>query len=304
MPESTTDSRSALAALGVSLLIFAPSFAATKVAVDGLGVGTSATIRLLGGGGILLLIGHRSWPLLREHWRSLTVLGVTGMGLQTFAISIGIDAGTASLGALILGLEPVFIALFGALLIRERPNRFTLGGLALGLAGVVVVSGVLTVGIAGTPLVAVLALCVTTVSFSAYAARLPALTRLVGGIPAAGATMTIGGLAILPFAIVEVARGTAVQGDARASTLVGSAYLVFGQTAIGYALFTYAVGRLPTSLFAILLYALPPLAVLADWILISERPTGRDVVGGTLILLGVAVGTRRAARQPANPLLD
>jgi drug/metabolite transporter (DMT)-like permease len=296
MPETTTDSRSALIALGVSLLIFAPSFAASKVALDGLGVGTSATIRLLVGGGILLLIARRSWPLLRQHWRTICVLGVFGMGLQTFTISIGIDAGTASLGALILGLEPIFIALFGALLVRERPSRHTLGGLALGLAGVVVVSGILTVGLAGTPLVAVLALCVTTVSFSAYAARLPELTRRLGGIPAAGATMTAGGIAILPFAIVEIVRGTAIQSDARASTVVGVVYLVLGQTVIGYALFTYAVARIRTSLLAILLYALPALAVLADWILIGEQPNGRDVVGGALILVGVVVGTRRASR--------
>jgi drug/metabolite transporter (DMT)-like permease len=224
------------------------------------------------------------------------VLGVFGMGLQTFTISIGIDAGTASLGALILGLEPIFIALFGALLVRERPSRYTLGGLALGLAGVVVVSGILTVGIAGTPLVAVLALCATTVSFSAYAARLPELTRRLGGIPAAGATMTAGGVAILPFAIVEIVRGTAVQSDARASALVGVVYLVLAQTVVGYALFTYAVARIRTSLLAILLYALPALAVLADWILIGEQPNGRDVAGGALILVGVVVGTRRASR--------
>jgi drug/metabolite transporter (DMT)-like permease len=145
----------------------------------------------------------------------------------------------------------------------------------------------------------VLALCITTVSFSLYAARLPALTRLIGGIPAAGATMTIGGLAIVPFAIVEIVRGTAVQPDARASTAIGAAYLVLGQTAIGYALFTFAVARIRTALFAVLLYALPPLAVLADWILIGERPYARDVVGGALILLAVAVGTRRTARGEA-----
>ena len=40
---------------------------------------------------------------------------------------------------------------------HERPaGRATIGGLTLGLAGVVVVSGVVTVGISGTPLVAVL----------------------------------------------------------------------------------------------------------------------------------------------------
>ena len=101
MPESTATRRSAVAALALSLLIFAPAFAATKVSVDGLGVATSATIRLIGGGGLLLLIARRSWPDLGRHWRPLTLLGVAGMGVQTLAISIGIDAGTASLGALI-----------------------------------------------------------------------------------------------------------------------------------------------------------------------------------------------------------
>jgi drug/metabolite transporter (DMT)-like permease len=277
-------------------VIFAPSFAATKVAVDGLGVATSASIRLVTGGGILLLVSHRSWPLVRDYWRPLALLGVTGMGVQTFAISIGIDAGTASLGALILGLEPVCIALFGALLLRERPGGPTIVGLALGLAGVVVVSGILTVGASGTPLLAVVALAVTTVSFSIYAVRLPAFAQLVGGVAAAGASMLAGGLAIVPFTLLEVIRGTAVQDDARASTIIGSAYLVLGQTAIGYALFVYALARLRPALLAIMLYALPPLAVLADWILIDEQPHVRDLVGGALILLGVAIGTRRATR--------
>jgi drug/metabolite transporter (DMT)-like permease len=277
-------------------VIFAPSFAATKVAVDGLGVATSASIRLVTGGGILLLVSHRSWPLVRRYWRPLALLGATGMGVQTYAISIGIDAGTASLGALILGLEPVCIALFAALLLRERPGGPTLAGLGLGLAGVVVVSGIVTVGASGTPLLAVVALAVTTVSFSIYAVRLPAFAHLVGGVAAAGASMLAGGLAIVPFTLLEVLRGTAVQGDARASTIIGSAYLVLGQTAIGYALFVYALARLRPALLAIMLYALPPLAVLADWILIDEQPHARDLVGGALILLGVAIGTRRARR--------
>jgi drug/metabolite transporter (DMT)-like permease len=158
---------------------------------------------------------------------------------------------------------------------------------------VVVVSGVLTVGVSGTPLRAVLALCVTTVSFSAYAAHLPALTRRIGGVAAAGSTMTAGGLAILPFAIAELVRGDAVQPHPRMSAVVGAVYLVLGQTVVGYALFTYAAARIRTSLLALLLYALPALAVLADWLLIDERPVGRDLAGGALILLAVAVGTRR-----------
>jgi drug/metabolite transporter (DMT)-like permease len=292
----TTSRRPALAALGLSLLFFSPSFAATKVAVDGLGVATSATLRMLAGGAILLAIAYGSWPLLLRHWRPLALLGATGMGIQTYAISIGIDAGTASLGALILGLEPICIALLAALFVRERPARSTIAGLVLGLAGVVVVSGVITVGVSGTPLLAVVALVITTLSFSLFAVRLPAFAHLVGGIPAAAATMMAGGLAVLPFALVEIVRGTAVQDDAGTSTIIAASYNVIGQTVFGYALFVYAIARLRPGLLAITLYALPPLAVLADWILIDEQPHARDLVGGGLILLGVAIGTRRAAR--------
>ncbi len=109
--------------------------------------------------------------------------------------------------------------------------------------------------------------------------------------------MTAGGLAIVPFALVEVLRGTAVQGDARLSTIIGSSYNVLGQTVVGYALFVYAVARLRPAVLAVMLYALPPLAVLADWILIGEVPSGRDLAGGALILVGVAIGTRGAATE-------
>ena len=69
-----------------------------------------------------------------------------------------------------------------------------------------------------------------------------------------------------------------------------------GQTVVGYALFTYAIARLRPALLAVMLYALPPLAVLADWILLGEQPHGRDFAGGALILVGVAIGTRRSAQ--------
>ena len=257
---------------------------------------TSATIRLIGGGGLLLLIAHRSWPDVRRHWRPLALLGVAGMGVQTLAISIGIDAGTASLGALILGLEPIFIALFGALLTHDRPSRATIAGLALGLAGVVVVSGVLTVGISGTPLVAVLALGITTISFSLYAVRLPGLTRLVGGVPAAAATYDRG----RPRDPAARAR-RAVRAEPRCMTTCARARSWDRRTrggAVGDRLRVLRVrGRAPAPVDP-RGHAVRVATARGARRLGADRraPAGRHLVGGTLILLGVAVATRRAAR--------
>ena len=158
-----------------------------RSSVDGLGVATSATIRLIGGrwhpaADRASLVAATAAPLAPAR----AARRGRAWACRPYAISIGIDAGTASLGALILGLEPICIALFGALLVRDRPSRTDhRRARARARRRGRRLRASLTVGISGTPLVAVLALGITTISFSLYAVRLPGLTRLVGGVPAA-----------------------------------------------------------------------------------------------------------------------
>jgi drug/metabolite transporter (DMT)-like permease len=292
----------ALAALGLALAVFAPSFAATRVAADGLGVGTVTGIRLLLGGGALCLLAAPAVVGLRPALRRLLWLGAYGMGLQTLFLCIGVDAGTASLGALILGLEPVGIALVGALAARQLPTHSTVAGLALGLAGVVAVSGVVSVGVSGTPLRAVLALLGTTACFSVYAVRLKRELTPENAVAVTGLTMVGGGLAVLPLVVAELALGKTVQADADVWTAVGAGYLVLCQTVIGYVAFSRALAHLSADVVAVLLYLLPPLSVLAAWALLGETPHVRDAVGGALILVGVAVASRRP--RPAHRLAE
>ena len=66
-------------------------------------------------------------------WRKLVLAGVVGLGAQAVFMVAGVDAGSASLGALILGLEPIGIAVCAALVGGEHLDRRTVGALALGL---------------------------------------------------------------------------------------------------------------------------------------------------------------------------
>ena len=65
-------------------------------------------------------------------------------------------------------------------------------------------------------------------------------------------------------------------------------------------LFARILATRASSSLAVMLYLLPPLGVLASWLLLGEEPHARDAVGAALILSAVALaerGRRRATRR-------
>ncbi len=286
------------AELAVCLVLFGSSFPAFKLATEGFGVGTVAGVRFAVATATLVLIGGGLPALERELWRRLLLIGAVGLGGQTVAMTAGIDAGSSTLGALVLGLEPIGVAVAAVLVARERPTPATLAGLALGLAGVAVVSGLLTSGVsgAGRP---VAFLLLTVVLFAAYTVS---VRREAGRLDAgAVAVVTSIGASMLSLPLIgfDAARGQVVQPDLRASAVAALLYIGVG-TGIAYLLFAHVLSRLPASRFAVAMYAVPTIGVLASWAVLGERPIARDVVGGAMILAAVWVAEhRRGGRDVA-----
>jgi len=277
--------------LVVTLVLFGSSFPAFKLATEGFGVGTVAAIRFALATATLVAIGRGLPGLEPRMWRRLLLIGAVGLGGQAVAMTAGIDAGSSTLGALVLGLEPIGVAVAAVLVARERPTPATLAGLALGLAGVAVVSGLLTTGVsgAGRP---VAFLLLTVVLFAAYTVS---VRREAGRIdPGAVAVATSIGASFLavPLIAVDAARGQVVQGDLRTSAVAAVVYIGLG-TGIAYLLFAHVLSRLPASRFAVAMYAVPTLGVPGSWAVLGERPIARDVVGGAMILVAVWVAERR-----------
>ena len=103
----------------------------------------------------------------------------------------------------------------------------------------------------------------------------------------------------LPLIALDVANGRAVQGDLHASSVAVVVYIGVG-SGIAYFLFAHVLSRLPASRFAVAMYAVPTIGVLASWAVLGERPNARDVVGGAMILGAVWVAEhRRGGRDVA-----
>jgi drug/metabolite transporter (DMT)-like permease len=291
----------ARAELWLMLVMFGASFPAYKAASDGFGIGTVAAVRFLLATALLAAVD--GLPQVEPRLRlRLLLIGAGGLGAQALTMTAGIDAGTSTLGALVLGLEPIGVALVAALLIGERPAPATLAGLALGLAGVAVVSGVVASGVSGLQLGALGWLLATVVGFSLYTVAVRAASAHARPLAVAVVTSVGATLVSLPFALADLVRGTALH-DPSAADVAGLLYLGLG-TGIAYLLFARVLGRLPADRFAVAMYAVPILGVLASWLALGERPQARDVVGGAMILAAVWVTEHRRGAPDAAPAIE
>ena len=275
----------------MTLVLFGSSFPAFKLATERFGVGTVVGLRFALATATLIVI-FRGLPALDPRmWRRLLAIGALGLGGQAVTMIAGIDAGSSTLGALVLGLEPIGVAVAAVLVARERPTPATLLGLGLGLCGVAVVSGLFTSGVSGggRP---VAFLLVTVVLFAAYTVS---VRREAGRVDAGAVALvtSIGACIVtLPLIALDAAHGQVVQGDLDWSSVAVAVYIGVG-SGIAYFLFAHVLSRLPASRFAVAMYAVPTLGVLASWAVLGERPIARDVVGGAMILAAVWVAEHR-----------
>ena len=90
--------------------------------------------------GVIALATRAPWPASPAQWMHIGVSGLlihaVYLGGVFTAIRLGLPAGVT---ALVVGLQPVLTALGAGLLLRERVRATQWAGLALGLAGVVLV---------------------------------------------------------------------------------------------------------------------------------------------------------------------
>jgi drug/metabolite transporter (DMT)-like permease len=74
--------------------------------------------------------------------------------------------------------------------------------------------------------------------------------------------------------------------------------------ALGYASWSYALGRASATAAASALYLIPAVSMVLSHLVLGEVPSGFALAGGALVLLGVAAVHRRAAKKPAVLALE
>jgi drug/metabolite transporter (DMT)-like permease len=284
-----------LLAIGFTILAWASAFIVIRGVAPEIGGGALALGRLLVGTlalGVIVLAGRRwVWPNRRE-WLLLLLYGLAWFGAYNVALNIAehtLDAGTA---AMIVNIGPILIALGAGIILGEGVPRWLIIGAGVAFFGV----GLIGLGTSFSTgndrpidVVGVLWALLAAVTYAAgVLANKPVLRRISTG-QATFIGCVIGMIACLPFAGQLVAEASA----ASPAALAGVVYLGVVPTALAFTTWGYALARVPAGQLGVSTYIVPPIAILAGWLVFDEVPTVLTIIGGVIALVGVALSRRR-----------
>lgn len=280
----------------LAVLFWGVSFVATKAAVDECRPLALVVARTALGAALIIVIlawrGERLRPP-RATWPALLGMGFVGVafhqGLQAYALTLTTAARTGWL----VGLTPVWSALFAAWRLREILSAAKVVGLAMGLAGALVV---ITRGRLAPELLALpatqgdLLVLASTLNWAFYSVLgHPTLRRLGPRLATAGA-LVAGLLLLLPAflwqrAWVDLARLSPTGWAA-------VAFLGLACSGLGYLFWYAALEHVDAARVAAFLYLEPLVTLVAAMTLLGEAVAPSTVAGGLLLVAGVVVVQR------------
>lgn len=288
--------RRALAAVSVTVLVWASAFVAIRGAGRYFDPGALALGRLLAGSlvlGVVWLARGEGWPP-RAAWPGIAGTGVLWFGVYMVTLNWGerhVDAGTA---AMVVNIGPVVIAVLGGWLLHEGFPRRLLAGLAVSFAGAVIV-GLSESGGGSAPLLGVAMCLLAAVSYAiAVVGQKPAL-RHASALQVTTFGCFVGTAATLPFAGQLVAQTAA----APVGETLMVVYLGVVPTALAFTTWAYALTRTTAGRLGATTYVVPAIVVLMSWAFLGQTPRPLAYLGGALCLAGVAVS--RGKRRRATP---
>jgi drug/metabolite transporter (DMT)-like permease len=178
---------------------------------------------------------------------------------------------------------------------RRRPSSLTLTGVALAIAGIMLVLNVFSgahinlIGVGWALAAAVCAACYFLMSSSVTTDGdgLNSITLATAGLivgAAAVATLGVSGLMPLTFATND-----AVVAGFTTSWLVPVIALALLPTAIAYTLGIMAIARLQPRFASLVGLSEVMFAVLAAWVLLGEAVTMTQAIGGVVVLVGLTL---------------
>jgi len=277
-------------------VIWGASFVATRIAVAEVPPLVLAFVRFAIASAILAPWIRRD--LARVHGdraarRDLVWIGVTGVTMAFVFENLGLARTTASHGSLIVATTPLATAAVEAAVRRRLPSWRTIVGLAVALAGVVLLIG--RPDADGATAVGDLLMVCTVAVWVVY-------SFLVARVAARHPVSTVTNVSILwgVVTLLPLAAGEAAVVGVRwpsAPALVSIVFLGVMCSALAYLWWNRALHVLGVTAVNSLIYAVPLVAVAAGVVVLGEPVTQNLVTGGLLIVGGVALANLRTTRR-------
>lgn len=236
------------------------------------------------------VLAHRA--ALARHWRLLALLGLTGIAAFQTLCYVALDTTTALNAILLLSLAPLAIVLLSWGALGEGVTRRQALGLAVSLAGAVVLilhgelATLLELRFTPGDLWMLLAVGLWAV----YSVLLRRRPLEVPPLALHACSVLAGTLWMLPAFALQATRGVALPGDTAAWAAVG--FIAVFSSAIAHALWIRGVAAIGPNRAGVFIHLMPLFGATLAIAFLGETPGAFHLVGSALVLSGVFLASR------------
>ncbi|SDN45291.1 EamA family transporter [Allokutzneria albata] len=236
----------------------------------------------------------------RVAWRWVLgvglVLGVAKFGLLFVGMKAGMPAGLSSLA---VQSQALFTALFAALLLRERPGRTRLAGMAVAFAGISLVA--VEYG-TSSPLAAFLlvigsAACWGLSNVITRKAQPPDMLRFMVWVSAVPILPLLG----LSLLVEGPEAGTAALGALNLSGVGATLFVAWAATLFGFGVWGYLLREYDATAVAPFSLLVPVFGMSSAALFLGEAVTPLRCVAAVLVIAGVGITSLPGRRQSSAP---
>jgi drug/metabolite transporter (DMT)-like permease len=286
--------------LVIVYVVWGSTYLAIKVGVETMPPLLMAAVRNLVAGMIMFPLALRSrraapgglaWPS-RKEWLGCAIVGVLLL-VANGAVGIGEQTIPSGLAALLVATVPLWLLSIDAVLNHARLGLAPMAGLALGLVGVGLLSGLGggsgRVSVAGVIIVLVAAFAWALGTLMTRRVTIPSSPALASGME-----LLCGGAALLVLSAADGEFGSLHLAHISTRSWLALGYLIVAGSIVAFSAYGIAVRVLPTATVATYAYVNPVIAVLLGTLILNERLTPAMFGGGALIVGAVVLVVRRS----------
>jgi len=284
-------------------LVWGSTYLAIRYAVETIPPLVAAGIRHTIAGGVLLtwacLRGYRP---RREHWAAGIVLGALFFLVGHGTLHWAEQHVASGLAALLIATEPMFILVLAWASGQQRISRTSALGLAAGIVGVAILTGV-ELSTKDASLLGLVAVLLGSLSWSAGVVISPKLKLPTDALARTALPLVCGAVMLLATAGVTGEFENLHWSAVSLQSILGLGYLITFGSIVAFTAYTWLLQRCPPTVVATHTYANPIVAVLLGWLLASEPLTPRVAVA-SIAILGAIMLIRKGERAIERRVVD
>jgi len=231
---------------------------------------------------------HNKHSLDKSSLLSFGALGFLNVVVSMLLLQLAIYFGKASLTAMIVSMNPLFVSVFAIFILRERLSGIQILSLVVGIAGlglIICAERDLGSGLYLNLPLGILFAILASITFALYTVLTKRLVARHGNLITNSMSFLIGGILL---ALINLVIGKSMLFEPNLRSILLIMYLGLVVTGLAYVLYFEGMKQLTASRASIYFFLKPAIASILAYLVLQEKLGALQIAGMMLIMLALS----------------